>query len=164
MPTLRRGLQLGTVLTARGPFLTLCLTVLTPKGPQVRFEPRFLFILPMPACGTDGWSGPVSAPGAVASVVTTVNNGDVQVNWPAVPGAISYTVYMASQSGVTHTNVATLPGNMTHPGLSTVFDHPPGLEADSTWHFVVTAVNSAGEGPESCEVTARITGSVGGSC
>jgi hypothetical protein len=128
----------------------------------------YLFaLLALGACGGDsgsGGSGPGYPPGAVSGLTTTVSGGDIQVSWPAVPGAISYTVYMASTSGVTRTNVATLPGNMTHPGLSTVFNHPPGLEADSTYYFVVTAVNSTGESLESCEVTARITGAVGATC
>lgn len=131
----------------------------------MRFDPRFLIILPIIACGSDGGSNPNGTPpAAVASVVSTVTNGDIQVSWPAVPGAVSYNVYMASQSGVTRTNVTTLPGNMTHIGLPAIFDHPPGLEADSTYYFVVTAQNAAGESVESCEVTARITGAVGGTC
>jgi hypothetical protein len=53
---------------------------------------------------------------------------------------------------------------MTHTGLPTVFDHPPGLEADSTYYFIVTARNAAGESIESCEVSARLTGGVGDTC
>jgi cellulose 1,4-beta-cellobiosidase len=132
----------------------------------VRLDPRFFIILPIIACGSDGGNTPNGAPpAAVASVVATVTNGDIQVSWQPVPGAVSYNVYMASQAGVTSTNVTTLPGNMTHPGFSLpLFDHPPGLEADSTYYFVVTAQNAVGESVESCEVAARITGAVGGNC
>ena len=53
---------------------------------------------------------------------------------------------------------------MTHTDLPTDFDHPPGLDANTTYYFVVTAVNSAGESLQSCEVSATIGTATGGSC
>jgi cellulose 1,4-beta-cellobiosidase len=122
-------------------------------------------LLPLAACaGSESNSPTGGIPGAVSQVTAAVNAGQVQLQWPAVSGALSYNVYMASESGVTRVNVATLNGNMTHNGLGTSFDHPAGLDADATYYFVVTAVNAAGESVESCEVNARITGNQGGNC
>ncbi|MGE0353619.1 MAG: fibronectin type III domain-containing protein [Gemmatimonadales bacterium] len=118
------------------------------------------------ACGGDGngTSGPASGPAAPTNVVITIVNGEIKVTWDPVAGAQNYNVYMASQAGVTRANYATLPGNMFHPGLPIVFDHPPGLDPNTLYHFVVTAVNGAGESIESCEASAQIGGAIGGVC
>lgn len=128
-------------------------------------RPFLLAVFLAAACGggsNDGNSP--NPPGIVAQVTSVVNNGEVQLNWSAVPDAIGYNVYMASQSGVTRLNVGTLPGNMTHGNLQLSFDHPPGLDANTLYYFVVTAQNSAGESAESCEVTAHIAGAQGDAC
>lgn len=126
---------------------------------------RLVTLLPLAACaGSDSNSPTGGIPGAVSQVTAVVDAGQIQLQWPAVSGALSYNVYMASESGVTRVNVATLTGNMTHNGLGTSFDHPAGLDANETYYFVVTAQNAAGESVESCEVTARITGDQGGVC
>lgn len=122
-----------------------------------------LFLVAACGSGSDDGSS-ANIPGVVQQVTAVVNNGEVQLDWSAVPDAIGYNVYMASQSGVTRLNVGTLPGNMTHGNLQLSFDHPPGLDANTLYYFVVTAQNSAGEGAESCEVTAQIAGAQGGAC
>ena len=116
------------------------------------------------ACGGNSNGPGNGTPGVVAQVSATVTNGSITLNWSPVQGAVNYTVYMASQSGVTRANVVTLAGNMTHPGLGTSFDHPAGLDASTVYYFVVTAVNASGESLESCEVTAEIGNAQGGSC
>ncbi|MBP6671403.1 MAG: fibronectin type III domain-containing protein [Gemmatimonadales bacterium] len=118
------------------------------------------------ACGggSDGPTGGNTPPSAVAGVAATIANNTVSLSWNPVPGAVGYRVYMASTSGVTRTNVTTLPGNMTHTDLPTQFEHPPGLDANTTYFFIVTAVNSAGESSESCEVSAEIGTASSGSC
>lgn len=126
---------------------------------------RLLALLPVAACGGSESNAPGGGiPGVVSNVTAVVTAGEIQLTWPAVSGALSYNVYMASESGVTRVNVGTLNGNMTHNGLATVFDHPPGLDPNTTYYFVVTARNQAGEGAESCEVTATIAGDQGGNC
>jgi hypothetical protein len=136
-----------------------------------------LLVLPMPsrwtlvlalgliACGGDsGGTGPDTIPGAVSSLAAQVVGGEITLTWTASAGAASYSIYMASQSGVTRVNHTTLPGNMFHPGLQLSFDHPPGLDAGTLYYFVVTARNARGESIESCEVTAQINGALGGTC
>jgi cellulose 1,4-beta-cellobiosidase len=117
------------------------------------------------ACGGDsGGTGPDTAPSAVASVAAQVVGGEIQLTWSASAGAASYSIYMASQSGVTRVNHTTLPGHMFHPGLQLSFDHPAGLDAGTLYYFVITARNARGESIESCEVSAQINGAIGGSC
>lgn len=125
----------------------------------------FLLVLPLAACGSDsGGTDPNTAPSAVGSVAAQVIGGEIKLTWSPSAGAATYSIYMASQSGVTRVNHTTLPGNMFHPGLQLSFDHPPGLDAATVYYFVVTARNARGESLESCEVTAQINGAVGGSC
>ncbi len=116
------------------------------------------------ACGGSDDPSGAAPPSAVAGVAATVANGTVNLVWDEVPGAAAYRLYMASQSGVTRINVGTLPGNMTHTDLPGTFDHPPGLNANETYYFVVTAVNQAGESLESCEVSATIATQAATSC
>jgi cellulose 1,4-beta-cellobiosidase len=135
-------------------------------GGVVYMARRLAVLLPLLACagGDSNSPGGGNIPAAVTQVTAVVNAGEIQLNWPSVSGATSYNVFMASENGVTRVNVGTLQGNMTHNGLSTTFDHPPGLDAGTTYYFVVTAQNAAGQSVESCEVSAQIAGAVGGTC
>ena len=114
-------------------------------------------------CAEEAPPGP-TVPDAPASVSASVANGEIEITWADVPGATSYRVYMAAVGGVKRVNYATLTGNMFHPDLIDKFDHPPGLDPNTTYFFVVTAVNADGESVESCEVTARINPETGGGC
>jgi hypothetical protein len=97
-----------------------------------------------------------SAPSAPTGVSVTAGNGQVTLSWTAVSGATSYNLYMATQSGVTKSNYTTLAGGMTHTSVTSPYIHT-GLTNDTTYYFVVTAVNSAGESAESTEVLATPT-------
>lgn len=116
------------------------------------------------ACASDPAGGSGTKPDAPASVTATVANGKITVEWPEVANATRYNMYMAAESGVRKANYVSLVGNMFHPGLNGKFDHPDGLTANVTYYFVVTALNSAGESAESCEVTATIATATGGTC
>jgi cellulose 1,4-beta-cellobiosidase len=114
-------------------------------------------------CAEETPQGP-GLPAAPASVTSSVANGEIEITWADVPGATSYRIYMAAVGGVKRANYATLTENMFHPELIDKFDHPPGLNPNTVYFFVVTAVNGNGESAESCEVTARIDPATGGSC
>ena len=87
-------------------------------------------------------------PRAVAAVA---GDGKVTVSW-STNGAISYNIYMASQSGVTKANFATLTDGMVHFSTGSSYTHT-GLVNGKTYYFVVTSVNGLfGEGSESSEV------------
>lgn len=101
--------------------------------------------------GGDGGGG--QPPSAPIGVSAAPGNGQAAVNWNAVAGAASYNIYMASVSGVGKGNYNTLQDGMKHTGVTSPFIHT-GLTNGTTYYFVVTAVNSAGEGEESGEVQA----------
>ncbi len=89
----------------------------------------------------------VTVPAAPASVTATGGTNQVSLSWAAVSGATSYNVYYATTSGVTKTSGAKIV-NATSPYVQT------GLAAGTSYYYVVTAVNSAGESAASTQATA----------
>lgn len=95
----------------------------------------------------------VAVPAAPAGVTATGSAKQVSLSWPAVSGATSYNVYWSTASAVTiasGTRISAASG----PYLQT------GLAAGTTYYYVVTAVNSAGESPASARVTATTSAPV----
>jgi len=97
-------------------------------------------------------SGP-APPAAPTGVGAFSEDAQVRVVWNAVTDADTYTLYMASVSGVTKDNYSTLADgvkliNITSPYIQT------GLVNGTTYYFVVTADNATGESAESREVSA----------
>jgi cellulose 1,4-beta-cellobiosidase len=86
------------------------------------------------------------APPATPAVLTaTPGNGQVALSWSASSGATSYNVKRATVSGGPYTTIA----NPT----STSYTNS-GLANGTTYYYVVSAVNSAGESGNSSEVNA----------
>jgi fibronectin type 3 domain-containing protein len=86
-------------------------------------------------------------------VTVTAFSGEVTVGWDTVAGATSYNVYVAASSGVTKANYETLPSGNRHPVAAGPFTKSDLIDG-TTYYFVVTAVNAAGESAESSEVSA----------
>lgn len=108
------------------------------------------------ACNSSEPNGPAAAQ-VPTGVKASIAGGTINLTWNAVNGALAYKVYMAEIGGVTRVNVSTLPGNMTHADLPTLFAHPAGLSPSTKFFFVVTAVRAdSSESAESCEVNAKI--------
>jgi len=137
----------------------------TPGKPmnRTRFSPLslrgagifFLVIaLSLHACGRGGGrhrgGGPPAAPTGVA---VTAFSGEAVIGWDPVAGATSYNVYVAASPGVTKASYETLPSGRRNPAAAGPFTQSD-LFDGTTYYFVVTAVNAAGEGPESTEVSA----------
>jgi len=101
--------------------------------------------------GESEYSTPVTAvPWIVAPGNVAAQPGDeyVQLGWDSVLGAVSYNVYRSTTRGSGYTVVN------TDPVLSTEFEDY-GLTNETTYYYVVTAVNAAGqESVESTETAA----------
>lgn len=92
---------------------------------------------------------PVPTPTLTAptNVVALGGSGEMTVSWNAVSTATSYNVYYATSAGVTTATGTKVAATAASYVLS-------GLAADTTYYFIVTAVNSSGEGVASVEASA----------
>ena len=105
-----------------------------------------------------------SAPtGVKVAVLPDTGSGKTfKVTWNPVVDAVKYNIYMASEEGVTKLDIANLAQNMSHFDLADSFLHDLGLDPDTLFYFVVTAVNAAAEETaESCEAAAKLNGTDG---
>lgn len=88
-----------------------------------------------------------TVPAAPSGVTATGGAKQVTLSWPAVSGTTSYNVYWSTASGVTIANGTRIAG-ATSPYVHT------GLSAGTSYYYVVTAVNGAGESAPSTQATA----------
>jgi len=98
--------------------------------------------------GSSGGGGPVVPP-APSGVTATAGNTQVSLSWSPSSGATSYHVKRATTSGGPYTQVAA-------PTTTNATD--TGLTNGTTYFYVVSAVNSAGESANSTQVTATPIG------
>ncbi|MCR4317565.1 MAG: fibronectin type III domain-containing protein [Planctomycetes bacterium] len=94
--------------------------------------------------GTGGGTPPPTSP---TNVVATAGDAQITITWTSVAGATGYKIYFATATGVTKTTGTQITG-ATSPYVHT------GLTNGTTYFYVVTAINSGGESPESTEVSA----------
>ncbi|MCC6808427.1 MAG: DUF1565 domain-containing protein [Deltaproteobacteria bacterium] len=89
---------------------------------------------------------PKAPPRAPTDVVAVASDGNVNVSWPAVPGATSYVLYWAVGSNdlVGATRVTDVTSPYSHTGLTN----------GATYYYALAAVNGNGEGPASDVVSA----------
>jgi len=110
-----------------------------------------LLIFTVVSCGGGGGGdSPAPVPTAPKGVKATAGHGEVTITWDNVTGATSYNLYYSTLEGVTKVTGDRLKG-VGNPYRFT------GLVNGTTYHFVVTAVNPAGEGPISSEVSSTPT-------
>ena len=100
------------------------------------------------SCGkSDDATTATSALSAPSGVTATLGWYQVAVDWTAVSGASSYTVYWGSSTGITSSSTAITgitDDNYTHTGL----------DNGTTYYYKVATVNSGGTGLLSSEVSA----------
>ncbi|GIP60497.1 extracellular catalytic domain type 1 short-chain-length polyhydroxyalkanoate depolymerase [Paenibacillus woosongensis] len=90
--------------------------------------------------------GSPTVPPAPTGLTATAGNASVSLSWAASPGASSYTVKRATMSGGPYTDVAT---EITATSYTNT-----GLTNGTTYYYVVSASNSAGNSPNSAQASA----------
>ena len=85
-------------------------------------------------------------PAPTGLTATAVSSSQINLSWSASSGATSYNVKRATVSGGPYTTIAT--------GVTATSYSDTGLSASTTYYYVVSAVNSAGESPNSSQASA----------
>ncbi|HME00590.1 MAG TPA: glycoside hydrolase family 44 protein [Terriglobia bacterium] len=93
--------------------------------------------------GGGGGGGGLTAPSAPTGLQATAGNAQVSLTWNASSGATSYNVKRSTTSGGPYTTIAS-------PTATNSTD--TGLTNGTTYYYVVSAVNSAGESANSAQV------------
>jgi len=91
-------------------------------------------------------STPTIPPAPTGLTATTASSSQINLAWTASSGATSYNVKRATVAGGPYTTIAT--------GVTTTSYSDTGLAASTTYYYVVSAVNSAGESANSTEASA----------
>ncbi|GCE10587.1 fibronectin type III domain-containing protein [Tengunoibacter tsumagoiensis] len=112
-------------------------------SPQYRIVPTPA-VAPAQPTGVVGQAGGNDAP-------FLGGGGEVRISWPAVPHAVSYNIKQSSS--------ATGPFNKVHSQYGTVY-YDTSLAKGTTYYYVVSAVNSAGESVDSAVITLTPTETV----
>ncbi len=110
--------------------------------------PYYFIVTAVNASGESTASSEVSATPLARpkGIVVTAGNGQVTVSWAAVAGATAYNIYYSTASGQeTTASGFKFPNAMSPPQVI------PGLTNDTTYYFVVTAVNDSAESIVSSE-------------
>ncbi len=104
--------------------------------------------------GGGGGGGTTTAPAAPATLTAAAGNASVSLSWAASSGATSYTVKRATTSGGPYTSIAT--------GITATSYTNTGLNNGTTYYYVVSASNAAGESTNSPQASATPTSGNGG--
>ncbi len=100
------------------------------------------------ACGgSGGGSSAPTVPSAPTGLVATPGTAQVTLTWTAVSGATSYDVYWSTTPGVTKSSGTRI------AGATSPYQHA-GLSNGTTYYYVVTALNAAGESADSAQASA----------
>ncbi len=95
--------------------------------------------------GGAGATQGTTVPATPSGLMAAAGNAQVHLAWPAITGATRYDVKRSTMSGGPYTQISA----PTSPGFV-----DSGLTNGTTYFYVVSAVNSAGESPNSVEASA----------
>jgi hypothetical protein len=98
--------------------------------------------------GSGSNSGGATAPATPSGLTATAGNAQVSLSWSASTGASGYHVKRATTTGGPYTQVS---------GPTTTTFADSGLTNGTTYFYVVSAVNSAGESTNSSQTSAKPT-------
>ena len=106
------------------------------------------------ACETSKKGGAPNIPSNPTNVKIQAQDSKVVISWDTAHGVNSYTIYLASETGVNKSNYQSKANgqkveNVTSPYVLS------GLTNGKAYYFVVTAKNSGGESAESTEASAK---------
>ncbi|MCX7143378.1 MAG: fibronectin type III domain-containing protein [Proteobacteria bacterium] len=96
---------------------------------------------------TSGTTPVPTIPAAPTGLSATGGTKQATISWTAITGASTYNLYWSTTNGVTTTNGTKISG-VTSPAVQT------GLTDATTYFYIITAVNSAGESAASVQVAA----------
>lgn len=99
--------------------------------------------------GTSSSAAVPSAPSGISATAVATGDGEVSVSWSSVSGATSYNLYWAAASTVTTTTGTKVAGVSSPMVLNNI---PQGTQ----YSYIVTATNSAGEGPASAVASSTL--------
>lgn len=122
------------------------------NGVKVEVKGNFVNgVLMATRISVEGAAPPPTTVPAAPTVMTAVGGmNQVTISWNAVSGATSYNLYYSTTAGVTTVN-GTKIANVTSPYVQT------GLLTNTTYYYVLTAVNAVGESPPSAQFQATTT-------
>jgi fibronectin type 3 domain-containing protein len=141
--------------TSGGPYTTIATSVTSTSFTNTGLTNGTTYFFVVSAVNSAGESGnsnqasatpQLSLPPAPTNLLATAGNAQVSLTWNASSGASSYNVKRSTTSGGPYTTIAT---SVT----STSFTNT-GLTNGTTYFFVVSAVNSAGESGNSNQASA----------
>jgi hypothetical protein len=90
--------------------------------------------------------GGTMPPAAPTGLTAAPGNAQVTLNWSSVSGATGYNVKRSTVSGGPYTTIGA--------GVTATAYTDPGLNNGTTYYYVVSALNPAGESPDSTQVSA----------
>jgi len=141
--------------TSGGPYTTVATGVTSTSFTNTGLTNGTTYFFVVSAVNSAGESGnsnqasatpQLSLPPAPTNLMATAGNAQVSLNWNASSGATSYNVKRSTTSGGPYTTVAT--------GVTSTSFTNTGLTNGTTYFFVVSAVNSAGESGNSNQASA----------
>ncbi len=108
-------------------------------------------LLVLAACGSSGSGGTAttndSPPLAPSGITGIPGDGVIDISWNSVSGATGYNLYWSASTGVSKQNGTRIAGASRPYSLT-------GLTNGTTYYFIVTAENTAGESAASAEAAA----------